>query len=102
MKTPAIRTFMLLASCLATACLCSAQKSTGGIAGTITDPAGSVIPAAALKLTNLDTNEIHTQVSNDTGGDTFAALPPGRYQLEVEHPGFKRFVQEPWPRVPWR
>ena len=95
MKTPATRTFVLLALCLASACLSFAQTSTGGIVGTVADPAGSLIPAAALKLTNLDTNEIRTQVSNDTGSYMFAALPPGRYKLEVEHPGFKRFVQEP-------
>jgi hypothetical protein len=95
MKPTDVRIITLLALTLALACLSTAQTSTGGIAGTITDPAGSLIPAAALKLTNLDTNEIRTQVSNDTGGYTFAALPPGRYKLEVEHPGFKRFVQEP-------
>jgi len=72
-----------------------AQTSTGSVAGTIADPGGAVIPSAALKLVNLDTNEVRVQNTDDSGAYTFPALPPGRYRLEVEHPGFKRFVQEP-------
>jgi hypothetical protein len=72
-----------------------AQTFTGSITGTVTDPAGAVVPAAVFTLTNLDTNEARRQVSNESGVYTFAALPPGRYRLELERPGFKRFVQEP-------
>jgi hypothetical protein len=71
----------------------TAQTFTGSITGTITDPAGAMIPAASLSLTNLDTNESRRVGSNESGVYTFAALPPGRYRLGVEHPGFKRFVR---------
>jgi Carboxypeptidase regulatory-like domain len=83
--------------CLAIAvfvCISFAQTTTGGITGSVTDPAGAIIPGASLKLTNLDTNDVRRQTSNDTGVYTFSALPPGRYRLELEHPGFKRFVQD--------
>lgn len=72
-----------------------AQTYTGGITGVITDPGGAVIPGASLRLTNLDTNDTRQQQSNDVGAFNFTALTPGRYRLEVEHPGFKRYVQEP-------
>lgn len=73
----------------------AAQTFTGSITGTVTDPAGAIVPAATLSLTNLDTNETRRQASNESGEYTFAAVPPGRYRLVVEQPGFKRFVQEP-------
>ncbi len=76
-------------------CASFAQTFTGGITGTVTDPAGAVVPGAVLRLTNLDTNDSREQLSNEAGGYTFTALPPGRYRLALDHPGFKHFVQEP-------
>src|ERR1041385_2334253 len=73
----------------------TAQTTTGIITGLVTDSGGAIIPGSALTLTNLDTNQVRKQVSNETGAYSFPALPPGNYRLELEHPGFKRFVQEP-------
>ena len=73
----------------------SAQTTTGSITGLVTDAGGAIVPGSALTLTNLDTNQMRKQAANDTGAYTFPALPPGNYRLELEHPGFKRFVQEP-------
>jgi len=73
----------------------SAQTQTGGISGAVSDPAGAVVPGANLLLMNLETNETRRQSSNEIGVFRFAALPPGRYRLEVEHSGFKRFIQGP-------
>ena len=72
-----------------------AQTFTGGISGDVKDSTAAVIPGVVLTLTNLDTNEGRTQVSNEHGLYTFAAVSPGRYRLEAEIRGFKRFVQEP-------
>ena len=86
------------AFCLATSLLVSiavAQTFTGGITGVVTDPGGSVIPGAQVRLTNLDTNENRQGATNDVGEYTFTALAPGRYRIVLEHPGFKRFVEEP-------
>jgi hypothetical protein len=90
-----VRPWVTLVSFFAVAMTAPAQTFTGSITGTVTDPAGAVVPAASLTLTNLDTNEIRKQVSDESGEYTFAAVPPGRYRLTLEHPGFKRFVQEP-------
>ncbi len=54
-----------------------------------------MIPGANLKLTNLDTNFVRQLQSSDVGAFNFTALSPGRYRFEIEHPGFKRYVQEP-------
>ena len=71
------------------------QTSTGGLSGTVTDPAGAMIAGARLVLTNLETNDSRRGESNEIGFYSFPALPPGRYKIELEHAGFKRFVQEP-------
>ncbi len=81
--------FFVLAGCL------PGQTSTGGISGSVTDPAGAVIAGARIVLTNLETNETRRGESSEVGFYSFPALPPGRYKIELEHAGFKRFVQEP-------
>jgi len=72
-----------------------AQTFTGGISGTVKDPSGAVVPRARLALTNLDTNEKREAESNESGFYSFSALPPGRYRLEAEKTGFKKFAQGP-------
>ena len=71
------------------------QTSTGGVSGTVSDPAGAVVAGAKLTITNLDRNENRETTANDSGAYSFTALPPGRYRFAVEHPGFKRFIQNP-------
>jgi hypothetical protein len=72
-----------------------AQTTTGSITGLVMDAGGHVVPGSILTVTNVDINQVRKQVANEIGAYTFAALPPGNYRLELEHPGFKRFVQEP-------
>ena len=69
------------------AAVLTAQTFTGSISGTVTDPAGAMVPAASLSLTNLDTNETRRVVSNESGVYTFAAVPPGRYRLDPRTSG---------------
>src|SRR3989442_6523003 len=91
----ALRLAAYFCSILVLVCVCCGQTYTGGLTGAVADPAVAFVPAASLKLTNLDTNDARRQTTDGTGEYTFTALPPGRYRLELEHPGFKRFVQEP-------
>src|SRR5262249_16738862 len=71
------------------------QTSTGGLSGTVTDPAGAVIAGARLILVNLETNDSRRGESNEIGFYSFPALPPGRYKVEVERAGSQRFIHEP-------
>ena len=88
--TPSVLALLLAA-------LLPSQTSTGGISGSVADSSGAVLSGAKLTLTNIDTNDLRSQVSNEIGDFTFAALQPGRYRLEIETAGFKKLVQEPIP-----
>jgi len=63
--------------------------TTGSISGTITDPSGSVIPGAALTVTN-NSQGIHTKTVSDAKGVfTFPSLAVGQYTLLAEAQGFR-------------
>jgi hypothetical protein len=68
-----------------------AQADRGTLTGTIADPAGAVIPGAAIALKNINTGAVYQTVSSSTGNYTFAQLPAGKYQLSSSVPGFKQF-----------
>src|SRR5215471_12148101 len=87
-------TFALLLLCVALTRLpLSAQITGGTLNGTITDPAGAVVPGAAVTATNLGTNaEYHTQTTS-AGLYVFPELPAGNYSITVEMAGFNKLVQ---------
>src|ERR1700728_3433963 len=71
------------------------QNVYGTITGTVTDASGAVISDAAVTLTNLDNGEKHSIQTNASDNYTFVNLLPGRYKIEGEKAGFKKFVREP-------
>ena len=71
----------------------SAQSDRGTITGTIADPAGAVVASAAIQLRNIDTGAVYQGASSATGNYTLAQLPAGQYEMSVEVPGFKKYVQ---------
>ena len=71
-----------------------AQTATGTITGTISDPAGAVVPNAPLELKNSATGTVYQTVSSSTGNYTFSQLPAATYQLTVNVPGFKSHVRQ--------
>jgi hypothetical protein len=71
------------------------QNIYGKISGTVSDSSGASIGQATVTLTNLDTNG-KSQISTDSSGNySFASVSPGRYKIETEKSGFKKFVREP-------
>lgn len=60
-----------------------AQTYTGGITGTVTDPAGSVLTGAQVTITNTATNETRSAISDQDGRFTFLQLLPATYTLRV-------------------
>jgi hypothetical protein len=66
----------------------------GTISGTVTDPAGAVIPGANVKVTSIGTNVVRETATDSAG--TFAArsLVPGIYRVEVSAPSFASQVQD--------
>lgn len=79
---------LLLAGVLGWASAAGAQGAGGVIAGTVIDAQSSVLPGVTLTLRNADSGVTRTTVSEGNGQYRLAGLPPGRYELLVELPGF--------------
>jgi hypothetical protein len=70
-----------------------AQTNNGRITGTISDPAGAVVPAAAVEVKNMDTGVVSRGGASATGNYVIS-VPAGNYELTVTVTGFKKFVQQ--------
>jgi len=70
-----------------------AQTDRGTITGTITDPAGAVVPNAPIEAKNVATDAVYQAASSGTGNYTIAQLPAGSYTLTVTVAGFKKYVR---------
>jgi len=64
------------------------------LSGRVTDPSGSNVPQARVKVTHLETNRQHTRQTSESGLFVFAELTPGRYRVEVSKDGFRTAVRE--------
>lgn len=71
----------------------TAQIHRGVIRGRVVDPNKAVVPNATVRVTRQETNETRTVTSTAAGEYTFAQLLPGRYQLEAEVSGFRKYAQ---------
>ena len=67
--------------------LAAAQEAT--IVGTVTDPAGSVVPNVTITVTNTGTGYVRSFTTNDVGQFVAPGLPIGKYDLKAESSGFK-------------
>jgi hypothetical protein len=72
----------------------AAQVTSTSIVGTVTDTTSAAVPNATVTVTDLDRNQVKKVQSNAQGAYRVDFLQPGNYQLEVELPGFKRYVQK--------
>ena len=70
-----------------------AQNATGAINGTVTDPNGAVIPAAAVTVTNKATGAVRKMTTSSEGAFWVENLLPGEYEVRVEHSGFVSQIQ---------
>lgn len=70
-----------------------AQNDRGTITGTVADPAGAVVPNAAIEARHLETGAIYRAGTSATGNYTLAQLPTGTYEISVTAMGFKRYVR---------
>ncbi len=66
------------------------QGLTGTIVGTITDPAGGVIPNATIVVKNVNTNAQQQSTTDTSGAYRVIGLVPGEYTVSVEASGFRR------------
>jgi hypothetical protein len=71
-----------------------AQKYTGALQGTVTDPSGAVIGGADVTAKNAGTGATRTANSGGEGTYSFPDLPVGIYEVTVRKSGFKEFVSK--------
>ena len=83
-----------LAFFLAMATGAYAQGVTGTIAGTVTDASGGRLAQARIRVTNDLTGEERKDTTNDAGDYLVPNLPIGRYSVEAEMAGFRKFTQQ--------
>lgn len=65
------------------------RPTTGRIAGTVSDATGSVIPGAVIEVRSADASLMRSVLTDARGHYGVEALPPGRYHVTVEAPGFR-------------
>ena len=71
-----------------------AWSQNASLQGVVNDPSSGVIISASVGAANRDTGLRQVAKTNGTGAYTFASLPPGRYQITAEAPGFRTAAQE--------
>lgn len=76
------------------ASLVSSQTFYGSLVGTVTDSSGGSMVDAKTSLTNISTGDRRSAQTDSGGNYQFVNLPPGTYKLEVEIPGFRRFLRD--------
>src|SRR5262249_53852949 len=64
------------------------------LSGTVADPSGSMVPKAALELTNTGTHWMRKTESDSQGRFLFTLVPPGVYELQVSADGFASIRQD--------
>src|SRR5690348_9667299 len=87
------RVLSLVISVLLVTSVLHAQKTSGTITGTVTDPTGAAIVGASITATNVGTGAMRQATSDAQGNYTFPDLDPGIYTITVKNSGFKEYKQ---------
>lgn len=90
MKCLCALSLLLLILCGAT--LAPAQSTDATISGVVVDPAGRVIPGAAIEIVNDATGVHYSSETNGAGIYSVTILPPGQYRVQVSKIGFKTLI----------
>ena len=89
-----MRLRILLALLVIFAASASAQINKGNLTGIVTDPSGSAVPRATLRLVNTGTGGERTEQTDSSGIYRFMTLDAGSYRVEAEAAGFKKIIRE--------
>ena len=81
--------FAALAGFFIVTSLAVAQETRASLRGTVTDTSGSIVPGAAMQLTNIETGVVSSAATNEAGLYRFLFLNPGKYKLVATIAGFK-------------
>src|ERR1700746_2548698 len=70
-----------------------AQANQGTITGTVSDPTGASCPGSQIEAKNSDTGVVYRGGTSNTGNFVIP-VPAGTYELTVNAPGFRKYVQQ--------
>jgi len=87
-------TVSLVALFLFATALLLGQSDRGAITGTVSDPAGAVVPGAKVVAKSPENGGVFETATTATGNYTLPSLPVGTYDLSVEAAGFSKYIQE--------
>src|SRR5579863_9903533 len=76
------------------ACAMFAQRDLSTLAGTVTDPSGGVVANAKVTITETDTGQVYSTLTNNLGEFVRPALKAATYTVSVSAPGFKTTEQK--------
>jgi hypothetical protein len=65
-----------------------AQQASVDLRGFVTDPAGASLPGVTVTVTNVNTGQLRTTQTLDTGAYAILAIPAGNYRLTLTKAGF--------------
>ncbi len=71
-----------------------AQVNTVDLAVQVSDPQDATVPQATVTVKNASTGAERQGVTDESGEYIFVGLPPGRYEISVEAPGFAKLVSQ--------
>jgi len=71
----------------------TAQETSAGITGRVTDPSGAAIVGASVTAKDQQRGTVWPTKTNEDGIYAFPRIPVGTYEIRIEAPGFKAFVQ---------
>jgi hypothetical protein len=86
------RLSVLVVALLLGASLAMGQSSAGALRGQVQDVLGGLVVGVTVNATDA-AGVARTSVTDGQGKYAFAALPPGRYTVRVEQPGFEAYEQ---------
>ncbi len=86
------RTLMFVALC-AVPIAVYGQAYFGTVSGQITDPSHAVIPGAQVVLVDQQKGYRFTTTTDASGRYLFSSVPPGKYSVSTEVPGFEKSVR---------
>jgi hypothetical protein len=84
-------TLLLISLCLLAAASLYGQ-AVSSLSGTVTDPTGSVIPNASIRIENANLGLNRDAKSDTAGRYSFPQLPPGTYKVTASAAGFSDVV----------
>src|SRR6267378_1983121 len=88
-----LRTVSFISLLLSYGFVLYAQTTNASLTGRITDPSKALIVGARIAAIDSGTNLRYESTSNGSGEYCLANLPPGRYRIEIEKPGFNKLVK---------